>query len=62
MAKVSVNQDTCIGCGTCQSLCPKIFAVKNGKSKPKVKVVSGSDEECAKKAQAACPVNAISVK
>jgi ferredoxin len=62
MAKVSVNQETCIGCGSCEALCPKIFAVKGGKSKPKVKAVSGPDEECAKKAAAACPVNAILVK
>ena len=62
MAKVSVDQTTCIGCGTCEALCPKIFQIKNGKSKPKLKDVSGDDENCAKKAMESCPVNAISVK
>ena len=62
MAKVSVNQKTCIGCESCSEICPNVFVVKNGKSQPKVKEVSGADEECAKKAEEACPVGAIKVE
>lgn len=62
MAKVSVNKETCIGCGTCAEICPKIFEIKGGKSHPKIKEVKGAEEDCAKKAKEACPTNSISVK
>jgi ferredoxin len=62
MAKVTVDQKTCIGCESCSAMCPKVFEVKNGKSKPKMKEVKGADEECAKNAVAACPTNSIKVQ
>jgi len=34
MAKVTVDQDTCIGCGACVSACPDCFELnEDGKSK-----------------------------
>jgi ferredoxin len=62
MAKLSVNKETCIGCGTCESICPKLFKVNEGKAHPRVSQVKGKDEECAKKAVQSCPVSAISVE
>ena len=62
MAKVTVDQETCIGCELCSTLCPKIFEVKNGKSKPKKKDISGDEIECAKKAAESCPTNSIKVE
>lgn len=62
MAKVSVNQKTCIGCESCTALCSNVFEIKNGKSQPKMKEVKGEDEDCARHAAEACPVGAISVK
>ena len=32
MSKPKVNQELCIGCGTCEALCPEMFKVENGKS------------------------------
>src|SRR5665647_2934620 len=32
MPELKVNQDTCIGCGACESICPKFFKLENGKS------------------------------
>ncbi len=59
MAKPIVNQDTCIGCGSCESICPAIFKVNDGKA-----MVQEADyeanAECIKEAIGACPVAAIS--
>lgn len=60
MAKPVVNQETCIGCGTCEALCPKVFKVdENGKSQ----VLEADYEEnkaCIDEAISNCPVQAIS--
>ena len=53
---ISVNKDTCIGCGTCASLCPDSFKMEDdGKSE----VISQAEGECVKNAAESCPVQAI---
>jgi ferredoxin len=61
--KGSVDKDTCIGCGLCESFCPKVFKM-NGDG-----VAEAIDEEIdpaaideAKDAESQCPVEAIKVK
>jgi len=57
MSKIKINQDLCIGCGTCESICSKIFKVENGKAK----VMSEDCKECnPDEAINSCPVGAIS--
>ena len=59
MAKPVVNEDLCIGCGTCEALCPKVFKVEEGKSK----VVSEECGDCnCQEAAESCPVSAIVVE
>jgi ferredoxin len=59
MPKAKVNEEICIGCGTCESLCPKVFKVENGKSK----VIAAECIECnCDEAKNSCPVNAISIE
>ena len=59
MAKAKVNEDLCIGCGTCESLCPKVFKVENGKSK----VIAADCEDCnCQEVIDSCPVSAISME
>jgi len=53
---ISVNKDLCIGCGTCASLCPKGFILKDD---GKAEASSQEDTECAQKASESCPVQAI---
>ncbi len=50
---VTVNQDTCIGCGLCVSICPDGFEMKDGKAHAKKKAA------CSKDAAESCPVEAI---
>ena len=56
---IKVDQNTCIGCGLCASMCPDVFVMNDeGKSE----VVAQVNEPCAKQAALACPVNAITVE
>lgn len=58
MSKVKVNQDTCIGCGSCSAICPKVFVMEDAKAK--VIGEPGEEEDNVKLAKGACPTQAIS--
>ncbi|HPN96449.1 MAG TPA: ferredoxin [Candidatus Moranbacteria bacterium] len=59
MPKAKVNEELCIGCGTCESLCPTVFKVEDGKSK----VIAEECGECnCQEVAGSCPVNAITVE
>jgi len=56
---IKINLDLCIGCGTCEALCPDVFKVnEEGKSE----VIKEDNLGCAKNAAESCPVQAIEVK
>lgn len=55
---VKVDKDTCIGCGLCESLCPEVFELIEGKSNVKD---SKSKAKCVKEAVESCPVGAIKI-
>jgi len=57
---IKVNQETCIGCGACASLCPGVFKMNDEAGKSEV--ISQENTECAKNAAESCPVQAISVE
>ena len=57
---IKVDKDTCIGCGSCEAICPEGFLMKNGKAVPKKASVEELD--CQEEAKQACPVGAISVQ
>jgi ferredoxin len=59
MAKITVDQDTCIGCGACTAVSDN-FVMEGDKAKPKksdMKEVPADVKEAAE----ACPVNAINI-
>lgn len=52
---VKVNENLCIGCGACVSICPAGFEMgSNGKSH-----VKDGNADCVDAAKSACPVSAI---
>lgn len=66
MAKLTLDQKTCIGCGMCVGISDELFAMDYDKNKASVK--EGADLEKkgnlakAKEAVEMCPVLAIRVK
>jgi ferredoxin len=59
MPKVKVNEELCIGCGTCESLCPNVFKIEDGKSK----VIADDCGDCdCQSTIDSCPVSAISME
>lgn len=56
---IKVNHDLCIGCGTCEVLCPNVFKMN---AEGKADVISQEENGCAKNAAESCPVQAIEIK
>jgi ferredoxin len=59
MPKPKVNEELCIGCGTCEALCPKVFRLEDGKSH--VIIEDCQDCDCQEVVDS-CPVSAISIE
>jgi ferredoxin len=60
MTKVTVDAETCIGCGACASICPDAYEMgSDGKSHAKD---GAGDAACAQQGADACPVGAIKVE
>ena len=57
--KVKIDKEKCIGCGSCEAICPSVFEMKDGKSTLKTQE---TEEKCAKEAAETCPANAIIVE
>ena len=61
--KADVDQDTCIGCGLCPSICEEVFELNDdGKAYAKQPDVPTDLEDSAKEAEESCPVDAIKVE
>ncbi len=60
MPKPKVNEDLCIGCGTCAQMCDKVFEIKeDGKSH----VIAEDCGDCnCQEVIDNCPVGAISME
>lgn len=55
---VSIDKEKCIGCGSCEAICPKVFELKDGKAHVK-KGQEKSKLPCVKEAADICVVQAI---
>lgn len=61
--KAFVDKDTCIGCGLCEAVCPKVFRMNDeGVAEAIEANLDDSVIEEAKEAQTQCPVEAITIE
>ncbi len=60
--RVTVDEDTCIGCGLCAEDCPEVFEMNDDKVRVKVDEVSEDVVESCKEAAENCPVEAIQME
>ncbi|MAF20417.1 MAG: ferredoxin [Parcubacteria group bacterium] len=59
--KIKIDQEACIGCGSCQAICPDFFEM-NEENKAEVKKTdSGANDDCVQEAVEICPVDVIKV-
>jgi ferredoxin len=61
MPKVKVDQNLCIGCGTCISLCPESFKMNDDHKSEPINP-PGDPEDKLQEAVQSCPVGAISIE
>lgn len=60
MAKIMVDETTCVGCGLCEQNCPNVFEMQNDGL---AHVKKFTDPACdLKEVAEQCPVNAIKVE
>ena len=60
--KPIVNQELCIGCGTCEGICPEVFKLKDGKAQVIELENYTSYKDKIDQAVNSCPVQAISIE
>ena len=61
--KATVDQELCIGCGVCESVCPEVFQMNDeGLAEAIEGKINQADMENAKQAQTECPVEAITIE
>lgn len=60
--RASVDQDGCISCGICTSVCPDVFHYnEEGKSEAIASEIKEDDIDTAKQARDDCPVSVIDI-
>ena len=60
--RVVVDEECCIGCGTCAGLCPEVFQLGEDGEKSRVIAPDRTDLECVQDAIASCPGECISIE
>jgi ferredoxin len=57
--KVSIDEEECIGCGTCEEVCPGVFKLNEETDKAEVINQGGAPENQIEEAIESCPVECI---
>lgn len=57
--KIVIDENLCIGCGVCESICSNVFAVNDSTMKAYVIENADLNSKCLDEAIESCPVNAI---
>ncbi|MAF13652.1 MAG: ferredoxin [Parcubacteria group bacterium] len=62
MSTPYVDKDICIGCGTCESICPQVFKVNDDAKADVLEADYEANKEAVDESIEACPVDCISWK
>ena len=60
--KVTVDEETCIGCEVCVDTCPEVFEMVDDKARVKINEVPRDVVESCREATENCPVEAIQIE
>lgn len=56
---VHIDEDECIGCGTCEELCPEVFRLNTDTEKAEVIMPEGGPQDQIEEAIDNCPASCI---
>jgi len=59
---VYIDEEECIGCGTCEEICPEVFKMNEDTEKSEVIKPQGGPEDLIQEAIDTCPVDCIDWK
>lgn len=57
--RVLIDSEECIGCGTCQEICPEVFRINEDTEKSEVIKPEGGPEALIEEAMGECPMSCI---
>jgi len=57
--RVYIDEEECIGCGSCEEICPEVFKLNEDTDKAEVIKPEGGPEDLIEEAMSTCPVECI---
>ena len=57
--QVYIDEDECIGCGSCEEICPEVFKMNEDTELTEVIKPEGGPEDLIEEAMETCPVECI---